>query len=85
MEFSDCANNRLTVSDVGRMFPATELLQLCVLRLGFIQDGDVGVGVFPEAEEILVGCECPDAGGVGISALRGVRLRGVTTGHSEMR
>jgi len=22
-------------------------LQLCVLRFGFLQDGDVGVGVFP--------------------------------------
>src|ERR1039458_6929481 len=31
-----------------------ELLQLCVLRLGFFQDGDVGVGVFPEREEVLV-------------------------------
>jgi hypothetical protein len=29
-------------------------LQLGVLRLGFLQDGDVGVGVFPEGEEILV-------------------------------
>ena len=31
------------------------LLQLRVLRLGLLQDGDVGVGVFPEGEEILVG------------------------------
>ena len=31
------------------------LLQLGVLRLGFLQDGDVGVGVFPEGEEVLVG------------------------------
>ena len=30
------------------------LLQLRVLRLGFLQDGDVGVGVFPEGEEVLV-------------------------------
>ena len=26
-------------------------LELLVLRLGFLQDGDVGVGVFPEGEE----------------------------------
>jgi hypothetical protein len=32
---------------------ALSLLQLCVLRLGFLQD--VGVGVFPEGEEVLVG------------------------------
>ena len=29
-------------------------LQLRVLRLGFLQDGDVGVGVFPEGEESLL-------------------------------
>ena len=31
------------------------LLQLGVLGLGFFQDGDVGVGVFPEGEKIFVG------------------------------
>jgi len=31
------------------------LLQLRVLGLGFLQDGNVGVGVFPEGEEIFVG------------------------------
>jgi hypothetical protein len=31
------------------------LLQLRILRLGFLQDGDVKVGVFPEGEEVLVG------------------------------
>ena len=36
-----------------RTFPP--LLQLRILRLGFLQDGDVGVSVFPESEEILVG------------------------------
>src|ERR1017187_2805461 len=29
------------------------LLQFRVLRLGFLQDGDVGVSVFPEGEEPL--------------------------------
>ena len=33
---------------------ALSLLQLCVLGLGFLQDGDVGVGVFPEGEEVLI-------------------------------
>ena len=32
-----------------------ELLELGVLCLGLLQDRDVGVGVFPECEEILVG------------------------------
>ena len=30
------------------------LLQLRVLCLGFFQDGDVRVGVFPEGEEVCV-------------------------------
>ncbi len=34
---------------------APGLFQLCVLRLGLLEDGDVGVGVFPEREEILIG------------------------------
>ena len=33
----------------------TLLLQLRVLRLGLLQDGDVRVGVFPEGEEIVIG------------------------------
>jgi hypothetical protein len=32
-----------------------QLLQLRVLRFGFLEDGDVGIGVFPEREKILVG------------------------------
>ena len=31
-----------------------ELTQLRVLRLGLLQDRDLGVGVFPEREEIFV-------------------------------
>ena len=61
------------------------LLQLRVLRLGFFQDGDVGVGVFPEGEEIFVGGERPDAGGIGIRSLRGSQLQGVGASHSQMR
>ena len=34
-------------------FDCQWLLQFCALGLGFFQDGDVGVGVFPEREEVL--------------------------------
>src|SRR5438309_12017122 len=34
------------------------LLQLRILRLGFLQDRDVGVGIFPEGEEVLVRRAC---------------------------
>jgi hypothetical protein len=35
--------------------PGRKSLQLRVLRLGLLQDGDVGVGVLPEVKEIRVG------------------------------
>src|SRR3984885_13832494 len=60
-------------------------LQYGVLRPGFFQDGDVGVGILPEGEKILVGGERADAGGVGICSLRSSRLQGVGTGYAQMR
>ena len=60
-------------------------LQFCVLSFRLFQDGDVGVGVFPEREEIFVGGEGASAGKVGIRSLRGSRLQGVGTSHSQMR
>ena len=30
-------------------------MKLRVLRIGLLEDGDVGVGVFPERKEILIG------------------------------
>jgi integrase len=47
----------------------SRLLQLRVLRLGFLQDGNVGVGVFPEGKKIFVSGERPNAGGIGIRSL----------------
>jgi hypothetical protein len=52
-----------------------KLLQLRVLRLGLLEDGDVRVGVFPEREEILIGGFC----------LGGVTLHGVRSAKLEMR
>jgi len=51
------------------------LLQLRVLRFGFFQDGDVGVGVFPEGEETLIG-------GTGFG---GVASHGISAGHAQIR
>jgi hypothetical protein len=51
-----------------------QLLQLRVLCLGLVQDGDVGVGILPECEETLVSGERTDVGGIGIRALRGFSL-----------
>jgi len=32
-----------------------QLLQLRVFRFGFLQNGDVGIGVFPQRKELIVG------------------------------
>ena len=37
---------------------SVSLLQPRVLGLGLLQDGDVGVGIFPQGEEVLVGGAC---------------------------
>src|SRR6266853_1807305 len=42
------------VLQCGRVFSLRALQQLRVLCLGLLQDGDVGVGVFPDREEILI-------------------------------
>jgi hypothetical protein len=52
---------------------AERSLQLCVLSLGLLQDGDVGVGVFPKSEEVLVGS----------FRFRGVTLHGI--GATELK
>src|SRR5712692_4556698 len=49
-------------------------LQLRVLFLGFLQNGDVGVGVFPEGEKVLTGG----------AALCGVAGEGVGASETEM-
>jgi hypothetical protein len=61
------------------------LFQLRVLGFGLLQDGDVGVGVFPEGEEIFVGGERTNAGDIGVRALRSSRLQGVGASYSQMR
>jgi|SRR5579871_1693767 len=73
-----------------------KLLQLRVLGFGFLQDGNIQVGVFPEREEISVGGEGASAGGITISCRALLRLngrdsrpstslQGVGTGYSQMR
>src|SRR5580698_4303720 len=48
-------NSEITILAIHRSAGSgSGLLQLRVLRLGFLQDGDVGVGVFPKDEEVLV-------------------------------
>src|ERR1700686_978898 len=50
-----------------------QLLQLRVLRFGFLQDGDVGIGVFPEGDEILIA----------LAGFDRVALHGVSASQAE--
>src|ERR1017187_10230011 len=52
-----------------------QLLQLSVLRFGLLKDGNVGVGVFPEDKEILIGG----------FRLCGIALQGVGASKLQMR
>jgi hypothetical protein len=52
-----------------------ESLQLGVLRFGFLQDGDVGVGILPQREEIIVGG----------ASLRAIARQGVGACDAKMR
>jgi hypothetical protein len=54
---------------------AAHLLQLRVFRLGFFQDGDVGVGVFPKREKVLI----PGA------RFGGISLKGVSASEAKAR
>jgi hypothetical protein len=58
-------------------------LQLRLLGFGLLQDGNVRIGVFPEGEKDLVSGERPDAGGVGVSALRSSCLQGIRTRRTQ--
>ena len=53
---------------------AFQLRQFRVLRLGFLQNGDLRIGIFPEGEEILIR-------GLGF---RGVARHGISTSNTEM-
>src|SRR5438445_9823343 len=60
-------------------------MQLRVLGFGFFQDGYVGISVLPEREEIFVGGECADAGGVCVRSLRHSCLQSIRSCHSQTR
>ncbi len=69
-------------TEVRRSQAVRHLLQLRVLGFCFFQDGDVGIGAFPEREELLVGGKGPGARGIGFGSLRSARLLPVRTGHT---
>jgi hypothetical protein len=71
---------------MGRLEVNT-LLQFCVLGFGLSQDGNLGVGVFPEGEEIFVGGAAEVALNVGriemAATKEGGLLNSVLCGYSH--
>ena len=57
------------------------LLQLRVLGFSLLQDGNVGVGVFPVRKKFFVPSQRACAGNVGICTLRSFRLQTVSARH----
>jgi len=48
------AIERFITSTSGSTWYGAQLLKLCVLRLGLFEDWDVGIGILPKRQEILV-------------------------------
>src|SRR5260370_23078442 len=72
-------------SQVSDPQSVVQLVELRVLRLGLLQDRDVGIGVFPQCEEIPVVGERPGAGSVGCDSLICASLQRIGTRQSETR
>ena len=66
-------------------FGESPSLQLRVLGFCSLIDGDIGVSVFPQREEVFVGGECAYSRSIGIRSLRGSRLQRIRPSHSQMR
>ena len=63
----------------------SESLQLRVLGFGFFQNGDVGIGVFPQREELFVGGEGMQPGRIAARAGGTSRLQRVSACDTQMR
>src|SRR5262249_19748113 len=59
------------------------LLQFRVLGFGLLQDGDVGIGVFPKHVEIVVSRSSSSSGGIRISSSRSCGLQRVCPRHAQ--
>ena len=65
----------VTVKTYNRVGSVKLLLQSCVLGFGSEEDGDVGVRVYPDCEEVLISG----------AAFFGVSPQGAGAGETEMR
>ena len=68
-------SNRIKLERLNTSACDVDSFQLRVLSFRSDENRNVGVGVFPEREEILIGC----------LGFRGVALHGVGAGEAEMR
>ena len=59
-------------------------MQLRVLGLGLLQDGDIGIGVLPECKECLIIDESLAANRICIGGMYRLRLNRVSACHTQM-
>jgi hypothetical protein len=69
----------------GKSLHDSFLLQLFVFCLRHLEDRYVGISIFPEGEEVFVSGQRPDAGSIGICALRISRLQRVCPRNTKPR
>ena len=65
---ANVCSQQLRISVTRPMVGIPHYCNFALFRFGFFQDGDVGVGVFREREEIFVGGKRPNASGISIRA-----------------
>ena len=77
LRFADSPRSTLAsfASQVSDPQAVVELVELRILCLGLLQDGNVGISVFPQWEEIPVGGESTGAGSIGCNSLVCPRLQ----------
>jgi hypothetical protein len=64
---------------------ATLLMQLRVLRFGFLQDGNIRISIFPKRKGILVSGKRPTARKISVRSLRTSSLKRIRPSHAQMR
>jgi hypothetical protein len=67
------------------LLETTSPLQLRILHFGLLQDGDVGISIFPKRKKIFISRQRPHSRSIGIRALRSPRLQSVSPSHAQMR
>ena len=61
------------------------LLYRRILRLGLLEDGNIGISIFPKRKKIFISRQRPHSRSIGVRALRSPRLQSGSPSHDQMR